>query len=42
MSRSAHGVPAKQDRGNSRSVAAQATAHRVAARHAGSGHGHPP
>lgn len=31
MSRSAHGVPAKQERGNSRSAAAQATAHRVRA-----------
>lgn len=31
MSRSAHGVPAKPERGNSRSAAAAATAHRVRA-----------
>lgn len=31
MTRAVRGVPAKQDRGNSRSVAAQATAHRVRA-----------
>ncbi len=31
MSRAVRGVPAKPDRGNSRSVAAQATAHRVRA-----------